>query len=178
MINAVRFGLSLVSALSAPISADVGGEQMRLHVAKRADHFLSLCDTEIFGKRGSPYQPLFRNAGYPREKLARLVRTAGLEQALSGLAADGICLGIKEFKGEKPVVRPGLEMSFDAAAADISAGPSIPLKSSGSRGPRMKTRIGVAGLRLLSTYLPLIMKGLGAQDLPALYGSGSGSRPE
>jgi hypothetical protein len=154
--------------MTDPVSMGDAGRQIRLHVAKQADNFLSLCDTEIFGKRGSPYRLLFQKTGYSREKLAHLVRSEGLEQALSRLAADGIYLGIKEFKGQKPVVRPGLEMSFDAAAADISAGPSIALKSSGSSGPRMKTRIGVAGLRLLSNYLPLIIKGLDAQDLPVV----------
>ncbi len=166
MISEVRFGFSLVSALTDPITIEEGREMMKRRVAERTDNFLSLCDSWIFGKNRSPYHQLLLKAGYSRERLERLVRSQGLEPALAILAADGVCLDIKEFKGQKTVKRPGLEMIFDASATDIASGPSIPLKSSGSSGPRMVTRIGVAGLRMLSSCMPLIMEGLGAGHLP------------
>lgn len=168
IVSAGRFGFSLVSALTGPISGEDARELMKRYVAERTDNFLSLCDSHIFGNHNSPYKRLLQKTGYSRQKLVNLVHSHGIESALSILAADGVYLDIKEFKGQKPVKRPGLEMTFDAAATDIASGPSIPLKSSGSSGPRMVTRIGVAGLRMLSSYMPLIMEGLGARDIPVI----------
>ena len=166
MISEIRFGFSLVSALTEPISMEEARELMKHRVADRSDNFLALCDSEIFDKKSSPYKRLLDRAGYSRERLSHLVHSQGLERALSTLVADGVYLDIKEFKGQKPVVRPNLKMSFDASLTDISSGPSIPLRSSGSSGPRMTTHIGVKGLKFLSSYIPLILEGLDALSLP------------
>jgi len=166
MISEIRFGFSLVSALSNPLSMGEARQFMKSSVADRSEKFLALCDSEIFDKDSSPYKRLLDRAGYSRERLSHLVHYEGLERALSALAADGVYLDIKEFKGRKPVVRPGLRMHFDASLTDISSGPSIPLRSSGSSGPRMTTHIGVKGLKFLSSYIPLILEGLGALSLP------------
>jgi hypothetical protein len=166
MISEIRFGFSLVSALTNPLSMEEARELMKSREEDQAEKFLALCDSEIFGKDNSPYKRLFESAGYSRERLSHLVHSEGLERALSTLAADGVYLDIKEFKGQKPVVRPGLKMFFDASLTDISSGPSIPLLSSGSNGPRMTTHIGVKGLRFLSSYIPLLLEGLDALSLP------------
>lgn len=168
MLSEARFGFSLVSALTDPFTIEDGRQMIKRCLADRTENFLSLCNSLIFGNNSSPYKPLLLRAGYSRDRLERLVRSKGLESALSSMAADGVYLDIKEFKGQKPVKRPGLEMTFDASATDIASGPTIPLKSSGSSGPRMVTRIGIAGLRMLSSYMPLMMEGLGARHLPVV----------
>lgn len=128
---------------------------MRQGIENRIKNFLDLCDSQIFANNKNPYQSLFDHAGYTREKLASKVRCQGLEATLSELAAEGVYLDIEEFKGKKPVIRPGLHMTVDASVFDIIKGPSLTLKSSGSRGPG-RTRIGIHGLSLLASNIPLM----------------------
>ena len=139
---------------------------MKQGIKNRDRNFLDLCDSQIFANKKNPYQRLFKCAGYNREKIAALLRHQGLEATLLQLAADGVYLNIDEFKGKKPVIRPGLQMTVDASVFDIIKGPGVTLKSSGSRGPGLKTQIGIPGLRLGASNIPLILDYLKSDHLP------------
>jgi hypothetical protein len=161
-----EFGLSLLSAFKNPWSPDIA----KLYIQEGRDHringFLSLCDSRIFANDKSPYRKLLDHAGFTKEKLINDVMRHGLENTLLRMAVEGVYLDVEEFKGKKPVIRPGLRINVDASVLDIANEPSIQLKSSGSRGPGMKTRIGIEGLNLLSSYIPLMLKFLNAEALP------------
>jgi len=164
--TAICFAYSLITSFKKPWTPERSKSFMEQGIINRDRNFLDLCDSQIFGNKQSPYQKLFDSAGYTREKLAALVKDLGLEAALVQLAVDGIYLDIDEFKGKKPVIRPGLHMIVDASAFDIIKGPGVTLKSSGSRGPGLKTRIGLHGLHLGASNIPLILNYLKTDHLP------------
>jgi hypothetical protein len=168
MIASLRFSFSLLNALRHPYSGDEARGLLRNFIAHRSENFLSLCDAAIFEKPKSPYHALLEWAGYSREKLASLVFSQGLEATLTQLASEGVYLEIEEFKGRKPVIRPGLELHVDASQLDMTSGPSLQFQSSGSRGTPLKTRIGLEGLKLLASYIPLMVEFLEAQNLPLI----------
>jgi hypothetical protein len=98
MISSLRFAFSLLREFKHPCSADESRNLLRVSIAQRSDNFLSLCDRAIFGKPRSPYHTLLKWAGYSKERLTALVRSQGLESALSQLASEGVYLDIEEFK--------------------------------------------------------------------------------
>lgn len=168
MISSLRFAFSLLREFKHPCSADESRNLLRVFIAQRSDNFLSLCDSEIFGKPRSPYHTLLKWAGYSRERLTSLVRSHGLESALARIASDGVYLDIEEFKGRKPVIRPGLEIHVDASQFDRTLGPSLQFQSSGSRGTPLQTRVGMKGFKLFASYIPLMLEFLEARTLPVI----------
>jgi len=167
-LNSARFGQALLGALAHPYTVEQARELMRSRVKGRVDHFLSLCESAIYANPHSPYRPLLQGAGYTWERLSAFVRARGLEAALTQLATDGVYLDIEEFKGKKPIVRRGQTLRLAESDLDMVTGPSVFLQSSGSRGPAMRTPIGVEGLKLQACYLPLVMDVLQARDLPVV----------
>jgi hypothetical protein len=141
---------------------------MRIRVEGRVDHFLSLCESAIYANPRSPFRSLLQGAGYTWERLSAFARARGLETALAQLATDGVYLDINEFKGKKPIVRGALTLRLDESDLDLVTGPSVFLQSSGSRGPAMRTPIGVEGLKLQACYLPLVINALQVRDLPVV----------
>jgi hypothetical protein len=162
------FGLSLLDALSHPYSANQAQELMRDRLDSRSASFISLCMSTIFKNPDNPFAMLLHSAGYTPDRLENSVSSRGLETTLSDLANKGVYLDIEEFKGKKPVIRRGLSLHFSASDVDKVAGPSVYLQSSGSRGPRMQTPIDMEGIKLLSSYIPLIADFLQVKNLPVI----------
>jgi hypothetical protein len=96
-------------------------EQARLGLARRrqerATVFLSEVRQQVFTRPDQPYARLLGAAGCSYGDLERLVRTEGLEGALSVLLRQGVYLTEPELKGRQPVVRGSL--SFDMRFRDL-----------------------------------------------------------
>jgi hypothetical protein len=168
VIQVLSFGLSLVDALTNPYSLTRTRELLQERTKNRTTNFLSLCQSKIYSGPNNPYRGLLHSAGFTWERLENEVLLNGLEATLSKLAGDGIYLDIDEFKGKKPIIRKRLTMQLNASDLDMVSGPSVPLQSSGSRGPRMQTPIDVEGIKFLSSYIPLIADVLQAKNLPVI----------
>ncbi len=141
---------------------------MREAIVSRCANFLAMCDCHLFATPGNPYRRLLDWAGYSRQRLADALNRQGLEATLVELAASGVFLDIDEFKGKKPVIRKGLRLTVDASAFDRAEAPSVTIRSSGSRGTGMETRIGIQGLRHLATCIPPMLSYLEADHLPVV----------
>jgi hypothetical protein len=141
---------------------------LRQGAGDRSKNFLALCEKEIFSTQRSPYFQLIRSAGYSWEGLRSLVEARGLEPALARLAEAGVYLDIEEFKGKKPVVRGGLRFTLDNSLLNMAKGPAVPLESSGTSGPKMKTPMGLDGLKLQASFLPFLLRASGASELPVV----------
>ncbi|MFC2170219.1 hypothetical protein ACFLRM_06635 [Acidobacteriota bacterium] len=63
----------------------------------------------VFGNKRSPYFSLMRWAGIEYGDIEKLVLQDGLERTLEILHESGIYVTLDEFKGRKPILRPGLE---------------------------------------------------------------------
>ena len=168
VMQALSFGISLVDALTNPYTVTQARKLLQERIDNRITNFLSLCQSKIYSEPSNPYRELLRSAGYTWDRLENEVFLNGLESTLSKMAKDGIYLDIDEFKGKKPIIRNGLTLQLAASALDMVSGPSVPLQSSGSRGPRMQTPIDVEGIKLLSSYIPLIADVLQVKNLPVI----------
>lgn len=168
LFSNIRFGAALLSAFRDPWNVEKGASSIQQSLENRTGNFLALCDSRIFANRNSPYRKLFDAAGFSRQQLIAGVREQGVEKTLLALAMRGIYLDIDEFKGRKPVTRQGLRMIIESSDLDTVKGPSLPVHSSGSRGPGMKSRIDLPGLHHLSTYIPLMFNFMDAEHLPLI----------
>ncbi len=136
-------GLGLLAGLPAFLrAARVSAEESRAVVAARlrtrADDFLRLVRVAVFDRPMSPYRGLLAHAGVEYPDLVRLVRTEGLEGALSRLCRDGVYLTLDELKGRRPVVRGTLRLEVDPSHLRRPGlgrfDGRVPTQSSGSRG--------------------------------------------
>jgi hypothetical protein len=92
--------------------------RLRQLLAEREENFLGVCRRGIFDNPRSPYLPLFALAGCEFGDLARMVRSEGVDAAVEDLLDAGVYVTFEEFKGRKPIVRPGLEIPVDAEDFD------------------------------------------------------------
>ena len=84
----------------------------------------------------SPYRPLFAQAGIELGDLAVLVRSEGLDRALGRLYDAGVRVAYEEFKGRRPLERPGLTLAVQPDDFDNPAlGLAVGWTTAGSRGP-------------------------------------------
>ncbi|MCW5977640.1 MAG: hypothetical protein KIT09_06165 [Bryobacteraceae bacterium] len=137
-----RFATGLRRFLRTPLSAAdchrIAGEDLR----GRETNFLHLARRAIYGFSRSPYLPLLRWAGVEYGDLERLVSAGGVDHALEGLHDAGVYLDLEEFKGLRPITRPGL--SIEAAASDFDnplLAREFEVESGGSTGARRRMRI-------------------------------------
>ncbi len=87
-------------------------------LARREESFLQILKSGIYGNPRSPYAKLLRHAGAEFGDVAEQVKRHGVEGALSNLHKEGVYVTLDEFKGRKPVTRPGLEFSTEPSDFD------------------------------------------------------------
>ncbi len=75
--------------------------------ARRDRAFLRILERGVYARPESPYRKLLAHARIALEDVARLVEGSGLEGALSRLYDAGVYLTLPEFKGRRPIARPG-----------------------------------------------------------------------
>jgi len=84
-------------------------------LAEREHTFMAMLERQVFGNSASPYLSLLRAAGLGRSDVMGLVRDYGIEGCLRRLYSAGVHVTLDEFKGRRPIVRPGLELPAGAA---------------------------------------------------------------
>jgi len=98
--------LAMRQFLASPPWADPEAEIRRLYL-ERESNFLNLVRAAIFSNPVHPYAQMFRLADCRLDDLEQLVRSKGLEAALTDLRRAGVYLSHEEFKGSAPLVRSG-----------------------------------------------------------------------
>lgn len=132
----------LVSGLPRWLATPVRFEECRRRLeeglGRREANFLGVLDRGVFAVPHSPYRRLMAHAGLEPEDVRKLVHEEGLEGALEQLRAAGVGLTLEEFRGLRPIVRPGLELAVRPAEFD---NPLVrPLHLGGTGGSRGKSR--------------------------------------
>jgi hypothetical protein len=105
LIGAAGLIARLPGYLRHPLSLEEARAIVRRRLECREADFLDLARRAIFSNPASPYRALLRSAGCEPGDLERLVRSDGLEQALSTLYRNGVFLTVDEFKGRRAAVR-------------------------------------------------------------------------
>ena len=161
-----RFGAGLLRRLlrayrSPPVEWRVGID--------RSQAFLDRARAYI-GMPGHPFAALLAGAGWPLARLERHLDANSLERTLHDLAADGVWLDADEVKCRRALVRRGRTVPFSPLDLEQVRGPSVPLGTSGTSGPRTHNPIDLDGFDLQASYKRDMLAALGALDWPlALY---------
>jgi hypothetical protein len=105
-----RFCAGLRGFFRTPVSVVQARALLRHGNATRAQRFLTILERAVYGQTGSPYLRLLEWAGVELGDVRGLVEKQGLEGALERLKTAGVYVTLDEFKGRKPIRRPGLEV--------------------------------------------------------------------
>ncbi|MGZ4386022.1 MAG: hypothetical protein ACXVZO_03770 [Gaiellaceae bacterium] len=108
----------------------------------REENLCALLRRGVFALPRSPYLALFKSAGIELEDALAAVRSLGVEAALRQFDRAGVFVTLEEFKGARPIERPGLSLAAGARQFDnplLSEGYSS--GTGGSRGRVRRLRI-------------------------------------
>jgi hypothetical protein len=122
----------------------------------------------VFEYRRSPYRGLFDWAGISAGDVAELLAADGLEETLGRLHQAGVHVGLEEFKGLRPICRPGLELEAHAEDFDnpLSAG-QYEGRTGGSGGAPRRVLVGLDLLEHESAYHALFYAARKLESRPA-----------
>ena len=136
----LRLAAALPKFFRDRITLQQAEERTKRLLDRRAEIFLEVVRSEIYGRMRSPYLPLLRDAGCEFSDLETSINRHGLEDTLAKLAGAGVYLTSDEYKGKKEVMRGRLSFRVspsDFERREVSAG--ITTESSGSRNLPVKT---------------------------------------
>ena len=114
----------------------------------------------VFGRPRSPYRALFGWAGIELDEAIRMLEQSGLEETLCRLHRAGVRVGLEEFKGLRPLARPGLELPLCAEDFDNPLGAGhYESRTGGSGGAPRRILIGLELLEHETAYHALFYAG-------------------
>jgi hypothetical protein len=129
-----RYHAGLQGFLKTPLTEADCLERVRRGLAERERSFLDVVERGVFGQPGSPYQRLFDYAGIELGDVARLVDEHGVDQAVERLYEAGVYVTLGEFRGMRPIERPGL--SFEVLSSDFDNPLTTPVRRVTTGGSR------------------------------------------
>jgi hypothetical protein len=107
-----RFALGLRRYARELVSPAAAKQIVEQRLREREARFLSLIERAIYDNPRSPYRHLFRAAGCESGDVSTLVRTIGVEGALTRLRDAGVYVTFEEFKGRAVAVRGSERFEF------------------------------------------------------------------
>lgn len=161
---AARFGLKLGPYLRRPLTAGDAESALTAGLRSRREHFLRLVRVAAFDRPASPLGRLLSWSGFSHESLSNLTAQLGIEGALERLYDAGVYLTIDEFKGNRPIVRPGLELAVTARDfANPLAASHLQGTSGGSRSAGTSLTVDLDLLAHESAYQHVIRREFGLE---------------
>jgi len=138
-------------------------EEIRRSLNGRADSFLELMRTQVYGRAASPYRKLLHWAGCDFSDLRASIYRHGLEPTLERLAREGVYITSDEFKGKKEIVRGRYAFRVSPDDFEISGGfGGFIIESSGTKNKPVRSLIP---LDLLSIQSHVTNAAFSAHDL-------------
>lgn len=130
-----RLARRLPAFLRTRVTLEQARDQLRRQRDEREANFLDVASRGIYGHPASPYLPLLRAAGCELGDLRAMVRSRGLEGALSALREAGVYVSFEEFKGRVPIARNGVVVDTAPGTFDNPLSARLfTTQSSGSTG--------------------------------------------
>jgi len=131
-----RYAWGLKSFFGHTLSPEQCHIMLTRQLESRDESFLRILKRGVYANPKSPYRKILIHEGIEFTDVLGLVRQHGVEEALTKLYEAGVFVTIDEFKGRKPLERPG-GLHFDVNPHDFD-NPFLTkhyeAKSSGSRG--------------------------------------------
>jgi hypothetical protein len=162
-----RYAAGLSRFLEQPLSAQDCLDGIRERLRAREDNLLLIFEHGIYAQQHSPFRALLVHAGVELGDVARLIRSHGVEETLSRLYDEGAYVTYEEFKGLRPIERPGLSLSVTPTDFDNPLFlPDYLAANTGSSGVTRRVRLDFDVLTLNAAYNSLIVDSLDARDRP------------
>ncbi|HVS02110.1 MAG TPA: hypothetical protein VMT16_05010, partial [Thermoanaerobaculia bacterium] len=162
---ALRYLAGLPGFLRGTLSPEQCRRRVEERLANRQAAFLDVLRAGVYGNRRSPYRRLAERAGIPLAEVTGWVERDGVEAALERLCDAGVYLTLEEFKGRRPIRRPGLELTVSPADFDMPRS-GYPARSGGSRGPATPVIIDHGLLTHEAAYSRLSLDAAGIGERP------------
>jgi hypothetical protein len=112
-----RFAYGLPKFLRNPLTLEESRRKVARQLSQRGESFLKILERGIFARPRSPYARILSHARIRLEDVAAMVGRNGVEATLEELYEAGVYTTFEEFKGRRPIRRPGL--SFTVRPADF-----------------------------------------------------------
>ena len=120
---------------------------------RREEQLAALLRRAVFELPRSPYRALLVWAGVALDDVTRLLAREGVEETLRVLHRAGVQLSLEEFKGTRPISRPGLELPVQPEDFDNPLGTrQYESRTGGSAGAPRRILIGLDLLDHESVY--------------------------
>ncbi len=134
---------------------------------QRERSFLRLIRIAVFSNPRSPYLPLFDHCGIAAADVSRWIYADGLEATLSRLYDAGIYVTAEEFKGRRPIQRPGIVVTASHSDFDNPlVSPIYAVQTSGSSGSAMPIPSDLRLLEHEAAYLHHFLAGYDLRQRP------------
>lgn len=160
-----RYAIGLRAYLRQPLPGEECRRRLARQLAARDRWLLRILERAVYANPASPYRRLLENASVELGDVARMVEEEGVEGALGRLHDAGVHITLDEFKGRRPICRPGLELrvgdhDFDnpLLRRDYEA------RTSGSHGPGTRIHIDLDLLAHEAAYHHLFLRAFGLED--------------
>lgn len=162
-----RFLRGLRPFLAHPLDLVGARRSLERQLAAREECFADILARGIFGQQASPYRQLFAWAGIALGDVAALLAAEGLEATLAKLYDAGVYVTLDEFKGRRPITRPGLVWPVRVEDFDNPLMTRhYEARTGGSAGAPRRILIDLNLLEHESAYHALFYAGAGASDRP------------
>jgi hypothetical protein len=148
---------------------DLADARRRLdrQTAARERTFADVLQRAVFGNPASPYRRLFEWAGIGPGDVATMLAEEGLDGSLERLHDAGVYVTLEEFKGLRPLRRPGLEVQVRAGDFDNPlTARQYEARTGGSTGAARPIRVDLDLLEHEAAYHALFFAGAGATEQP------------
>ncbi|MCM2269403.1 MAG: DUF5069 domain-containing protein [Thermoanaerobaculia bacterium] len=130
--------------LRGRVDARGAGARLAHRLADRERAFAQTLVAAVFRNPASPYRRLFDWAGISPRDVADRLAADGVETTLEWLHDAGVHVSLEEFKGRRPIVRPGFELDVRAEDFDNPASARhYEARTGGSGGPARRIRAGL-----------------------------------
>jgi len=150
---AAGFLAELPPFLGRRLTAPEAHHRLEQQLAARDQTFAHVLQRAVFEHPASPYRRLFEWAGITMDHVADMLRAVGIERTLERLHDEGVRVTLEEFKGRRPLRRPGLELPVRAEDFDnpLSAR-QYETQTGGSGGAARRILVGLDLLEHESAY--------------------------
>jgi len=153
--------------LSTPLSWDDCRSRLEEQARNRDETFLLMMERAVYARPQSPYRKLLQWAGVEMGDLRKMVADDGVDRTLEKLLDAGVYVHFEEFKGKRPIRRPGLE--FEVSTEDFDnplLAREFELATGGSGGKRRRLNIDFDQVALDAAGQHTMMIAHGVEHFP------------
>jgi hypothetical protein len=149
------------------LTAEQAAAAVTRRLRQRERSFLRLMQRTVYANPRSPYRALLQHAGVALADLTQSVARDGLEATLGRLHEAGVYVTAEEFKGRRPIRRPGLELAADPHDFDnpLAVG-HFEARTGGSHGLPTPVPIDLRMVTHEATSVHAFLEGFGLRERP------------